>query len=150
MLRRLFAVTIALTTATTIQGQWFQFGGNPGHTGSSTVPAQPLAHVLADVINDPFVPYEIQAGSGNLYAHYAGPLLDGDDVFMSFKAASIYGTTTWSVHRLHWENGQLVDKWTASVDWQPAPSYPGFWEPSFQSVITNGFVYAPAAGGTLL
>src|SRR5258708_11353059 len=152
MLRRLFAVTIALTTATTIQGQWFQFGGNPGHTGNSTVPAQPLAHVLADVINDPFVPYEIQAGSGNLYAHYAGPLLDGDDVFMSLKGTALFAVAPpiWGVQRFHWENGQLVSKWTSATNWQPVPSYPGFWEPSFQPVLANGFIYAPDVGGTLL
>lgn len=155
MLRRLFAVTIALTAAATpTQAQWSQFGGNARHTGNTTVSAQPLARVLADVIHDPLVPYEIEAGSGNLYVHYAAPLLDGDDVFMSFKDQQIDGPfgplITWSVHRLHWENGQLVEKWNTPVDWQPVPDRPGFWEPAFQSVLANGFIYAPAEGGTLL
>src|SRR5258706_841109 len=154
MIRRLFAVTIAFAAAATpTQAQWSQFGGNARHTGNTTVSAQPLARVLADVVHDPLVPYEIQAGSGNLYAHYAAPLLDGDDVFMSFKDVEIDGPfpapVNWSVHRLHWENGQLVDKWTAPVDWQPVPNRPGFCEPAFQSVLANGFVYAPAAGGAL-
>jgi outer membrane protein assembly factor BamB len=154
MLRRLFAVTLALTAATTAHAQWSQFGGNARHTGNATVTAQPLAHVLADVIHDPLVPNEIEAGSGNLYVHYAAPLLDGDDVFMSFKEQQIDGPfggyVSWSVHRLHWENGQLVEKWNTPVDWQPVPDRPGFWEPAFQSVLANGFIYAPAAGGTLL
>src|SRR5437870_1153207 len=99
MIRPLFAVAIAFATATTIHAQWFQFGGNPGHTGNAAVVAQPLARVLADIIHDPFVPWEIQAGSGDLYVHYAAPLLDGDDVFMSFKAAADDGLTVRSVHR---------------------------------------------------
>src|SRR5258706_14663167 len=102
MIRRLFAVAIAFATVTTIQAQWSQFGGNPRHTGNAAVVAQPLARVLADVIHDPFVPFEIQVGSGNLYVHYAAPLLVGGDVFMSFKAAADNGPTSWRVHRRHW------------------------------------------------
>jgi outer membrane protein assembly factor BamB len=149
--RRLFAVTIAFAAAATAQAQWSQFGGNPLHTSNTTtVAAQPLARVLADFTCDPFVPSEIEAGAGDLFVHYAAPLLDGDDVFMSFKASDNNGLTIWNVHRLHWENGQLVDKWTSPTDWQPVPPRPGLWEPAFQSVLANGFLYAPAAGGTLL
>jgi hypothetical protein len=32
----------------------------------------------------------------------------------------------------------------------PAPARSGLWEPAFQSVLANGYLYAPAAGGTLL
>src|SRR3954454_5182889 len=149
MLRRLFVVTVSLAAALTAHAQWLQFGGNARHTSSSAVSAQPLARVLADVVHDPLVPYELIDGGGNLYAHYASPLLDGDDVFMSFKSPADHGIL-WSVHRLHWENGQLVEKWAAPTDWQPVPPKPNLWEPAFQSVLSNGFIYAPATGGTLL
>jgi len=149
MLRRLFAVTITLAAAATAHAQWSQFGGNPRHSNNTAVSAQPLARVLADIVHDPLVPFEIQAGSGDLYVHYAAPLLDGDDVFMTFKGL-VGPAQVWSVHRLHWENGQLVDKWQAATDWQPVPAAAGLWEPSFQSVLANGFIYAPAAGGTLM
>ncbi|HSY51834.1 MAG TPA: hypothetical protein VLC46_23730 [Thermoanaerobaculia bacterium] len=150
MLRRLFAVTITLAAAATTQAQWSQFGGNASHSSNTAVSAQPLARVLADIVHDPLVPSEIEAGSGDLYVHYAAPLLDGDDVFMSFKALVASSRLVWSVHHLHWENGQLVDKWSAATDWQPVPARLGLWEPAFQSVLANGFLYVPAAGGTLL
>src|SRR5216684_1302711 len=153
MTGRLFAVAVALAVATTAQAQWSQFGGNQRHTGNASVSAQPMARVLADVVHDPFVPSEIDPNSGDLFVHYASPLLDGDDVFMSFKDMPIDGPflfTVWSVHHLHWENGQLVDKWSAATDWQPVPATGGSWEPAFQSVLANGFLYAPAEGGTLL
>lgn len=154
MLRRLFAVSVSVAVAASATAQWSQFGGDQRHTSSTTMTAQPLVRVLADVTHDPLVPEEIQAGSGDLFVHYAAPLLDGDDVFMTFKAtvarAPLPPLTVWSVHRLHWENGLLVEKWIATSDWTPEPFFDGFWEPVFQSVLANGFVYAPAAGGTLL
>ena len=154
MLRGLFALMVGFGTATDTMAQWSQFGGNPRHTGITATTVQPLVRILADITHDPLVPGEIQVGSGNLYVHYASPLLDGDDVFMSFKGTVPRGPlpplTVWSVHRLQWENGQLVEKWLATSDWTPEPFLAGLWEPVFQSVMANGFLYAPAAGGTLL
>jgi hypothetical protein len=154
MLRRLFAFTIQFAAASAAFAQWSQFGANPRHTGSATIVAQPLVRVLAEVVHDPLVPAEIDPGSGDLFVHYAAPLLDGDDVFMTFKEATSIGpqgpVPSWSVHRLHWENGQLADKWSAPSDWQPVPRSNGVWEPVMQSVLANGSLYAPAAGGTLL
>jgi hypothetical protein len=148
--KRLFAMTITLLVAAAGQAQWSQFGANPRHTGNSAVAAQPLLRTLADVVHDPFVPQEI-APNGALYIHYAVPLLDGDDVFMSFKGVFAPGPSpsiiTWGVKRLHWENGQLVEKWVAGSDWGPVPSVA--WEPPMQPVLANGFVYLPAAGATL-
>src|SRR6202011_3047617 len=123
------------------------------HTSNAALTAQPLARVLADFLHDPFVPDEIQQG-GALYVHYPAPLLDGDDVFMSAKEHVFVGPsfpiTRWSVHRLHWENGNLIEKWATVTDWEPVPAQLLLWEPVFQVVLANGFLYAPAAGGTLL
>lgn len=148
MFKSLFAITIALASAATANAQWSQFGGNARHEGNAALRAQPLVRVLADVVHDPFVPEELQ-NEGDLYVHYPVPLLDGDDVFMSFKERPS-SVMIWSVHRLHWENGQLVEKWATQTDWQPVPDHAGLWEPVFQSVLANGFIFAPAAGGTLL
>jgi outer membrane protein assembly factor BamB len=154
MLRRLFAVTIQFAAAASALAQWSQFGANQRHTGNTSVVGQPLVRTLAEVVHDPFVPDEIDPGSGDLHVHYAVPLLDGDDVFMSYKESAIIGPffpiTQWSVHRLHWENGQLVEKWAQSSDWYPIPDGSGIWEPVMQPVIANGSIYMPAAGGTLL
>ena len=154
MLKRLFAVTIQFAAAASALAQWSQFGANQRHTGNTSVVGQPLVKTLADVVHDPLVPDEIDPGTGDLFVHYAGPLLDGDDVFMSYKElifiGPFQGIPRWSVHRLHWENGQLVEKWVQPSDWYPIPDGAGIWEPAMQPVIANDSIYVPAAGGTLL
>jgi len=150
MLKRLFAVIVFAAVAATASAQWSQFGGNPDHTSNSGVSAQPMARVLADIQHDPFVPYEIQGD--NLYVHYPVPLLDGDDVYMSFKSPALFpiAPNFWGISRSRWESSQLVRKWSVGSDWEPVPARAGLWEPVFQPVMANGFIYAPAAGGTLL
>jgi hypothetical protein len=152
MLKRLFLLTMMLLAAAAAEGQWQQFGGNQEHTGSAALTAQPLVKVLADVVYDPFVSDEIQSDSGDLFIHYPAPMLDGDDVFMSFKQqSSVFPfPMMWGVRRLHWENGQLIEKWSTTTDWSPVPDRPNLWEPVFQAVLANGFIFAPAEGGTLL
>src|SRR3954451_12473539 len=108
MRHRLFALTIALAAATA-NAQWSQFAGNAKHTGNASVIAQPLGRVLADVVHDPLAPSEIDA-DGELFVHYAVPLLDSDPVFMPLKGEPIDGpffpTITWGVKRFRWENGK--------------------------------------------
>jgi outer membrane protein assembly factor BamB len=136
--------------------QWSQIGANPKHTGSVPVAAQPLLHLLSDITYDPFVPQEQATEGGDLFVHYQVPLVDGDDVFMEFKSGQYttrdhWETQIWSIHGLRWQNGALVDRWTAVSDWKPVPaSGPAFFEPVFHAVLANGSVYMPASGGTLL
>src|ERR1700716_1112900 len=104
----LFAALSLFVAASTASGQWTQFGGNPRHTGTTAVAGQSLVRVLADVVHDEMVPYELSAGAGSLNVHYAAPLLSGDDVFMVYKTPNYLhnsppGTFDLSVHRLHWE-----------------------------------------------
>jgi outer membrane protein assembly factor BamB len=151
MRNHLFALTIALAAAT-VNGQWSQFAGNARHTGNADVIAQPLGYVVADIVHDPFAPAEINSGSGELFIHYAVPLLDGDDVFMAYKDEAAQGPSpilfAWGVTRLRWENGRLVQKWRTQGDWHPVPN--SAWEPPMQPVLANGFLYLPGGGGTLL
>ncbi|MEA2342409.1 MAG: hypothetical protein QOF63_578 [Thermoanaerobaculia bacterium] len=136
--------------------QWSQIGANPKHTGSVPVAAQPLLHLLSDITYDPFVPQELAATGGGLLVHYQVPLVDGDDVFMEFKSGQYttpehWETQVWSIHGLRWQNGALVDRWTAVSDWKPVPANgAAAWEPVFHAVLANGSVFMPAAGGTLL
>ena len=125
---------------------WPQFGRDAAHSGRVAQGAQPLQRIFADIEYDPFVPIELQLGGGDLFVHYQVPLVDGDDVFMEFKSGT-FGAQRWSIHRLHWENGTLADKWTAPSDWEPLPTE---WEPVFHAILANGFLYEPGAGGTLL
>ncbi|HEV7486691.1 MAG TPA: hypothetical protein VGQ65_13520 [Thermoanaerobaculia bacterium] len=150
------SVVLLSLAALNADAQWAQIGANPKHTGSVPVAAQPLLHLLSDVTYDPFVPQEQAAFFGVLFVHYQVPLVDGDDVFMEFKSGQYttpehWETQSWSIHGLRWQNGALVDRWTAPSDWQPVPANgPAFFEPVFHAVLANGFVYMPASGGTLL
>src|SRR3954454_4832705 len=113
MRNRLFAVAAVFAAATVADAQWSQFAGNSKHTGNATLIAQPLGHVMADVLHDRLAEWELSE-SGTLDLHYAVPLLDGDDVFMAFKDQQIDGpffpTITWGVKRIRRENGKLVQK----------------------------------------
>lgn len=115
-----------------------------------------MVRVLADVVHDEMVPYELSAGAGSLNLHYAAPLLSGDDVFMVYKSPyflhhSPPGSFELSVHRLHWEGGGLVDKWAALLDlsFGLIPPHPGLWEPVVQPVMANGSIYVRAFNGGL-
>jgi outer membrane protein assembly factor BamB len=136
--------------------QWSQIGANPKHTGSVPVAAQPLLHLLSDITYDPFVAKEQAEANGDLFVHYQVPLVDGDDVYMEFKSGQFvspeqWETQTWSIHGLRWQNGALVDRWSAVTDWKPVPgSSIVEFEPVFHAVLANGSVYMPASGGTLL
>jgi len=150
MRHRLFALIVL--AAASANAQWSQFAGNQKHTGNANVIAQPLRYVLADLIHDPFAQSQIESNSGELFIHYAVPLLDGDDVFMAVKdevfIGPLFPVPGWGVKRLHWENGQLIQKWFAGSDWRPVVD--ALWEPPMQPVLANGFVYLPASGATLL
>jgi outer membrane protein assembly factor BamB len=135
---------------------WPQFAHDARHNGQVAAAAQPLMRLLADIQYDPFVDQEQAATGGDLFIHYQVPLVDGDDVFMEFKSGvfsvwPIWQTESWSIHRLHWENGVLADTWTAPSDWKPVPAASNdSWEPVFHAILANGFLYEPGAGGTLL
>ncbi|HYU25794.1 MAG TPA: hypothetical protein VEO74_11360 [Thermoanaerobaculia bacterium] len=135
---------------------WPQFGHDSRHSGQVDRPAQPLMRMFADIEVDPFVAAEQESTGGDLFVHFQVPLVDGDDVFMEFKSGRFTGelswqTQEWSIHRLHWENGALVDKWSAPTDWKPVPAASvDSWEPLFHAIVANGFLYEPGAGGTLL
>lgn len=144
------ALVLLLAALPLSAADWPQFAHDPQHGGQVDRVAQPLAHKLADIVYDPFVPQEIADGDGDLLVHYQTPLVDGDDVFMEFKSGS-YAVQTWSIHRLHWNRGVLADLWTAPTDWKPAPaSANNSWEQLFHAILANGALYEPGAGGTVL
>ena len=155
------------------QDSWPQWGQNPQHQGFVSVAGQSLAGQLADLIYDPFVPAEQAEQGGDLLAHYQAPLAVGNDVFMEFETGRwvpcsppgsgnppagepACGTDSWNLkiwneRRLHWEAGQLVEKWNFASDWKPEPDAGGLggWEPVFHAAVTDDAVYVPGAGGTI-
>ncbi|HEY6842711.1 MAG TPA: hypothetical protein VI391_00970 [Thermoanaerobaculia bacterium] len=113
--------------------------------------------MLASVVMDPFVGAELAYYQTDLYVHYASPVIDGNDVFLEIKRGSFtpgnWSTQRWGVQALRWQSGQLVPRWTTMTDWTPVPytgdGGPSF-EPAFQPVLANGFLYMPGVGGTVL
>ena len=132
---------------------WPQWALDPQHTSSVSVAGQPLQHILAAIVYDPSVSQELAAQQGKLAVHYASPLLDGANVFMEFKGGSYnknnYSTQVWGERGFQWRNGQLVQIWSFTSDWTAPGSQSDFWEPVFQAVLANAYLYVPGAGGTL-
>ncbi|MGH9763954.1 MAG: hypothetical protein ACREAC_24235, partial [Blastocatellia bacterium] len=102
---------------------------------------------------DALIADEEGQNGGNLLAHFEVPLIDGDDVFMESKAGTYsintYSTETWHQNKFSWVNGQLTKIWTFDTDWIAPGSVFDFWEPVYQAVLANGFLYDPGAGGTI-
>ena len=139
---------------------WPQWGQNPQHTGEVSWNGQNLNQILEDIVYDPFVADEMAENGGNLLVHYQVPIVDGNDVYMEFKAGNFTHIETWETQdwlekKLTWQGGQLVEVWSHTSDWKPVPfasrvSFNGpFWEPVYHPVLAGNFIYIPEAGGTV-
>jgi len=125
---------------------------------------------LAKLTYDPFVAQEQAENFGELLTHYQAPLTNGQDVFMEFTSGTYVscdppGSYTpfpcgndnwfnqvWNEKRLHWEAGQLVEKWSFASDWKPEPDAGGElggWQPVFHAALSGDAVWVPGAGGTV-
>jgi outer membrane protein assembly factor BamB len=151
------AVLLSLVVASSVVAQqtWNQWAGGPRHNGSLPVTAHRFARQLANIVVDPFAENARAEAGGSLLVHYQTPLSDGRDVFMEVKSGTYTGfrtweTQTWNVRKFQWEDGQLVGRWTAESDWNPAPAGGPRFEPVFHAALTRRFVYMPGAGGTVL
>lgn len=148
---------------------WPQWGQNPQHTGFLPVAGQDLQGKLSDQIFDPFTSQEMAESGGSLLMHYQVPLVNGNNVYMMFKTGTYvscdppgsgqpypcgpndWNTEIWNETDLQWQNGQLVPVWNFASDWTPIPNdYAlGGWEPLFQPVLAQTYIYVPGAGGTI-
>ena len=150
-------VNIPIALALLLAANWPQFGRDAAHTGNTNVPGQPFREVLAAVTMDPFVEIERELFGDDLLVHYASPIIDGDDVFVEVKAGTYtqnnWSTQTWGVQAYRWQGSRLVLRWTTMSTWKPVPFSGGgvgpTFEPVFQPVLANGFLYMPSLGGTL-
>ena len=145
-----------LVPACAFAAGWTQWGAGPAHESSSAATGQPFEYTLDDVIYDPLAPDEQQAGDGDLLVHYQAPIVDGSDIFMTFKSGttSFYGdwnSQNWSVKRLSWSpQYKLAEVWTFASDWKPPSSDVANWEPVFHPALFSQTIYAPGLGGSLL
>jgi hypothetical protein len=151
-------VTVAVSASAQ---EWAQWAQNQNHTGIVNVTGQSASHMLADIVYDPFVAQEKadHFAAGDLQVHYQAPILEGDNLYMEFKSGNFtsidhWESQTWNEERLHWENGQLVQKWTFASDWKPAPfslaANGPFWEPVYHAALSGNYLYVPAAGGAIV
>jgi outer membrane protein assembly factor BamB len=147
LLITLLAVIVSLPLAAQ---SWTQWGGGPRHTGSMPVIGQTLRTAFANIIYDPFAPLELERGA--LFVHFQTPLSDGKELYMEVKGGTYtntWQTQTWSMRKFEWVGSELVERWTAESDWDPVPQGAAGFEPVFHGALANGFVYMPAAGGTV-
>jgi hypothetical protein len=150
---------------------WPQWGQNPQHQGFVQTVGQAATAILADTIYDPFTTAEERDTGGDLLVHYQVPLVDGEDIFMEFKGGrfiecsppgsgnpppgetdcgqSAWNSQTWNQKRLHWEDGQLVEKWTFHSDWKAVRIELAQWEPVYHAVLANGHLYDPGFSGSV-
>jgi hypothetical protein len=147
-------VNIPIAASLLLAAAWPQFGHDPQHTGAVQVSGQPMLGVLASVVMDPFVSQETAVSGEDLLVHYATPIVDGDDVFVAVKSGTYtpgdWSTQKWGVQAWRWEGGRLVRRWTTMSEWKPVPYTGGgvgpTFEPVFQPVLANGYVYMPERG----
>ncbi|MBZ5694136.1 MAG: hypothetical protein LAN36_02115 [Acidobacteriia bacterium] len=163
-------VTFVVALAPLNAPAWSQWGANPQHSGMVSTGGQSVAHLLADIVYDPFVKKEQAENVRELTVHYQVPLTDGNDVYMMTKTGTYnscspsgawsggascgpntWSTEQWNEARLTWMNGQIIQVWSFPSDWKPEPNGSGLigWEPVFHAVDANGFIYVPGAGGTV-
>jgi len=150
-------LTFAVLTTAFAQ-DWPQWGRDPQHSSQINTVGQNPNRNLADVIYDPTVPDELAAaaqvfGDSDLLVHYQVPLIDGNDVYMEFKSGNASKNTfsqlNWAENKLTWQGANLVQVWSFASDWKAPGNYSDFWQPVFHSVLANGALYVPGAGGTI-
>jgi hypothetical protein len=151
----------AASTAVAANAQdWGQWMKNAQHTGAVSSAGQSAAHVLADVVYDPFVDQEKAdpLAAPDLLVHYQAPLIDGNNVYMEFKTGTYtkiqtWETQIWNERRLSWQNGSLNTVWSFQSDWKPVPYGTALlgpaWEPVFHAALAGNFIYVPGFAGSI-
>lgn len=148
------ALLAALFAASAAAVDWPQWGRTPQHDGATTAVGQPLQVILSEVVYDPFAELKKAESDGDLLAHYAVPLVEGDSVYMTFEAGSYAGfgnwaSEAWQVRKLRWVNGQLQTEWTFDSDWKPLPLDLTAWQSVFLPAMSGDSIWVPGAGGTV-
>jgi hypothetical protein len=139
---------------------WPQWVLNAQHTGQVSFIGQNLNRNLVNLVYDPLVPDEQQGalsvyGDADLLAHYQAPLVDGNDVYMMFKAGSYnthnYSSQQWGETKYTWNGSHtaLNVVWQFTSDWNAPGNILTDWEPVFHPALANGSLYAPGKGGSV-
>ena len=162
---------LLVTAVTSAQTGWSQWGQNQQHHGFVRTEGQDATSILSDKIYDPFTAAEERDTGGDLLVHYQVPIVEGNDVFMEFKSGrfiecnppgsgippagetdcgqSAWNSQIWNEKRLHWQDGQLVEKWNFQSDWKAVRVELAQWEPVFHAVLAGDAIYVPGLGGSV-
>src|SRR5690349_19729582 len=133
-------LSLVLVSSAVAQDTWNQWAGGPKHNGSLPIVGHRFEKLLANIVVDPHAGTERSEAGGALLVHYQTPLSDGPDVFMEVKSgvytvAKTWETQTWNVRKFQWDDGELVERWTAASDWKPIPSGGPRFEPVFHAAL---------------
>jgi len=132
---------------------WSQWAQNSEHTGNIALYGQSPNRILANVVYDPLAGDERQA-EGELLSHYQVPMVNGNDVFMSFRFGTFdpnsNASEVWGETHYIWQDNQLVATWAYASDWAAAGSLNDFFEPVFHGVLANNAVYIPGGSGSII
>jgi hypothetical protein len=153
-----FLVLSLLVTASAAAQDWGQFARSAQHDAAVSITAKSPDVIVGEIVIDPNVDQEIAAGNGDLFVHYPVPLIDGDDLFLlekgpTFTTRGHPETQSWNVKNVRRSGTSLTTRWKVETDWKPVPSGGGEfanWEQMYQPAMTGAFIYAPAAGGSML
>jgi outer membrane protein assembly factor BamB len=143
-----------LFAATAASQDWPEWGRTPQHRGAASVVGQPLDAIRAVVVYDPFVEQKKAEHYGELWAHYAVPLIDEENVYMEFQSGFYSGFggfvgRVWQLQCLRWSGSALETVWTFDSDWVPYTEFLTNWEPVFQPALAGDGVWIPGAAGSV-
>src|SRR5437763_3119667 len=111
-LRVVFLSTLVVLCSLSLFAQdWAQWSHDAQHRSAVSTVGQSLNQNIVNLVYDPLVPQEMAEsvpiyGEAVLLAHYQDPLVDGNDVYMMYKAGQYnvhnYSSQQWVETKYTW------------------------------------------------
>ena len=125
--------------------EWPQWGLDAAHSSMVPFTGQSLNQNIVNTIYDPLVPQEMAEsepiyGEPVLLAHFQAPLVDGNDVYMMYKAGQYnihnYSAQKWGETKYTWNANHtaLNVVWQFESDWDAPGNLFAVWEPAFHQI----------------
>jgi hypothetical protein len=154
------ALAVFVVTGVGLAQDWPQWCLDAQHRSAVATIGQSLNQNIVNVVYDPLVPQEMSEsepiyGEAVLLAHYQDPLVDGNNVYMMYKAGQYnihnYSSQQWGETKYVWNASHtaLNVAWQFASDWDAVGNLIDDWEPVFHPALANGYIYIPGKGGSL-